>query len=68
MYAYSITEITAVYSDLYVKGLATGNEVRDKIGQSPLKGLNELVMLENYIPADTIGLQKKLVQGGDKNE
>ncbi|MEK5429703.1 phage portal protein [Lysinibacillus sp. FSL R7-0073] len=68
LYAYSITEITAVYSDLYVKGLATGNEVRDKIGQSPLKGLNELVMLENYIPADTIGLQKKLVQGGDKNE
>ncbi|MDP1395276.1 phage portal protein [Lysinibacillus capsici] len=68
LYAYSITEITAVYSDLYVKGLATGNEVRDKIGQSPMKGLNELVMLENYIPADTIGLQKKLMQGGDKNE
>ncbi|MEK3955379.1 phage portal protein [Psychrobacillus sp. FSL K6-1464] len=68
LYAYSITEISAVYSDLYVKGLSPGNEVRDKVGLSPLKGLNELVMLENYIPADTIGLQKKLNQGGDKKD
>ncbi|MEK4425160.1 phage portal protein [Solibacillus sp. FSL K6-1523] len=68
LYAYSITEVSAVFSDLYVKGLAPGNEVRDKVGMSPLPGLNQLVMLENYIPADTIGLQKKLIQGGEKDE
>lgn len=68
LYAYSITEVAAVFSDFYVKGLAPGNEVRDKVGMSPLPGLNELVMLENYIPADTIGLQKKLIQGGEKSE
>lgn len=68
LYAYSITELAAVFSDFYVKGLAPGNEVRDKVGMSPLPGLNKLVMLENYIPADTIGLQKKLIQGGDKDD
>jgi HK97 family phage portal protein len=68
LYAYSITELSAVYSDLYVKGLSPGNEVRDKVGMSPLPGLNELVMLENYIPASTIGLQKKLIQGGDEKD
>jgi hypothetical protein len=32
---------------------------------SPLEGLDELRVLENYIPFDMAGLQKKLVQGGE---
>lgn len=65
---WDIKTISDVLGGLSDKGIVTGNEVRDAIGMSPLEGLDELRILENYIPADKVGDQKKLIGAGGSDE
>lgn len=61
---WDIQSLYSVYGGLSDRGIVSGNETRDILGMSPRDGLDELKVLENFIPADMIGSQKKLIQGG----
>ena len=62
---WDLKTISEVFGGLSDRGFVTGNEVRDRIGMNPVDGLDEFRVLENYIPVDKSGLQKKLVQEGE---
>lgn len=57
-----ISDVLLAGSD---RGFITGNEYRDRIGYEPKEGLDELRILENYLPWDMSGKQKKLIQEGE---
>lgn len=68
LYDYDLKKLSDVYTDLRAIGVVSGNEVRDRLGMSSRdeKEMDQLVMLENYIPTDKLGDQKKLK--GDEDE
>ena len=65
LYSYSITEINAIGKDMCDRMAMRRNEWRAWIGMTPDPDMEELLALENFVPADRLGDQKKL-NGGDE--
>lgn len=59
---WDLATITSVFTAFGDRGWVSGNEARDKINLEPKDGLDELKVLENYIPANMSGNQSKLIQ------
>ena len=60
LYSYSLQELSQIALNMRNAGLMTGNEGRNWLDLPPKDGLDNLVMLENYLPSDRLGDQKKL--------
>lgn len=65
---YDINELTDMTSQLVASGSINRNEQRGYFDLAPVEGLDEYVVLENFIPVSKVGDQKKLKQGGSSNE
>ena len=66
LYAYDMSEIINAGGAMVDRAAMTRNEWRDWIGMGPRDDMDEVVMLENYLPVDRLGDQKKLI-GGDES-
>ena len=68
LYNYSLNDLVNVGKEMVDRMAMRRNEWRDWLGLPPDADMDELLALENYIPADRLGDQKKLTGGGESGE
>lgn len=68
LYNYSLSELVSVGTQLIDHMAMRRNELRDWLGLPPDEDMDELLALENYIPANRLGDQSKLIGGGGEND
>lgn len=64
LYNYSLQETISAGAKMVDRMAMRRNEWRDWVGLPPDAEMNELLALENYLPANRLGDQGKLVQNG----
>ena len=67
---YNLTEKMSFVKDMIAGGMLNRNEGRSEFDYSPvdIEAMNEYNVLENYIPVDRLGDQKKLKNGVEKDD
>ena len=64
LFSYSITELVSAGAEMVDRMALRRNEWRSWVNMPPDPDMDELLALENYLPADRLGDQGKLVQSG----
>lgn len=69
LYNYALKDLIDAGKEMVDRAAMRRNEWRDWVGLSPDPEMEEIVLLENYLPEDRLGDQKKLkdVKGGDED-
>ena len=65
LYNYSMQELVNVGKEMVDRAAMRRNELRDWLGLPPDPEMDEIYLLENYLPSDRLGDQKKLKGGED---
>ena len=63
LYNYSLTDLISVGKEMVDRAAMRRNELRDWLGMPPDADMEELYLLENYLPTNRLGDQKKLNPG-----
>ena len=63
---YSLSEQVGYVKEMVAGGMLCRNEGRVEMGYTPVdnEGMNDYIVLENYVPVDRVGDQKKLNDAG----
>lgn len=67
---YNLTEKVGFVKEMVAGGMLNRNEGRTEFDYAPVDnaGMNDYIVLENYVPVDKVGDQKKLKGGDTVNE
>ena len=71
LYNYSLSDLINVGKEMVDRAAMRRNEWRDWMGMPPDPDMDELFLLENYLPTNRLGDQAKLndpAEGGDEND
>lgn len=69
LYSYNITELSTVAQQMTNSAAMRRNEWRDWVGMTPDPEMDEIIVLENYLPQGELGNQSKLnKEGGNTSE